>query len=68
MVGEHTETGKYGQLVTPMVRVVTEASARTDGTSLGTVHVPDEPMSFGEVESLENPYVFEGSLLLEYRA
>lgn len=68
MFGKHTETGKFGQLDTPSVRVVTEASARIDGTSLGSVHSPAEPVSFGEVESFDNPYVFEGSLLLEYPA
>lgn len=68
MFGRHTETGKFGQLDTPSVRVVTEASARIDGTSLGSVHSPDEPVSFGEIESFDNPYVFEGNLLLEYPA
>lgn len=66
MFGRHTETGTFGQLDTPMVRVVSEASARIDGTSLGSVHTPEEPVSFGEIESFDNPYVFEGSLLLEY--
>lgn len=66
MFGRHTETRKFGQLDTPTVRVVTEASARIDGTSLGSIHTLVEPVSFGEVESFDNPYVFEGSLLLEY--
>lgn len=68
MFGRHTETGKFGQLDTPTVRVVTDGSARIDGASLGSVHNPDEPVSFGEVESFDKPYVFEGSLLLEYSA
>lgn len=68
MFGRHTETEKFGQLDTPSVRVVTEASARIDGTSLGSVHTPDESVSFGEIESFDNPYVFEGNLLLEYPA
>lgn len=55
MFGRHPETGKFARLDTPSVRVVTEASARIDGTLLGSVHSPDEPVSFGEIESFDNP-------------
>ncbi|MFC7020378.1 hypothetical protein [Haloarcula halobia] len=66
MFGRHTETGKFGHLKTPRVRVVTRATARMDGRSLGAVQPPDEPVTFGEVSAFDHPYVFVGDLLLEY--
>lgn len=66
MFGKHTETGKFGQLDTPQVRVVTHATARIDGTTLGPVQPPAEPVTFGELSAFDHPYVFVGDLLLEY--
>lgn len=64
--GRHTETGKFGHLKTPSVRVVTKATAQIDGKPLGAVQPPDKPVAFGEVSAFDNPYVFLGDLLLEY--
>jgi hypothetical protein len=66
MFGRHTETGRFGHLKTPSVRVVTQATARIDGKSLGAVQPPDQPVTFGEVSAFDHPYVFVGDLLLEY--
>lgn len=66
MFGRHTETGKFGHLKTPSVRVVTQATARIDGRPLGAVQPPDQPVTFGEVSAFNHPYVFVGDLLLEY--
>lgn len=66
MFGRHTETGKFGQLKTPRVRVVTEATARINGTELGAVQPPEEPVTFGEISAFDHPYIFIGDLMLEY--
>ena len=66
MFGRHTETGKFGHLKTPSVRVVTQATARIGGKSLGAIQPPGQPVTFGEVSAFDNPYVFVGDLLLEY--
>lgn len=68
MFGKYTETGTFGHLKTPTVRVVTGATARIDGRSLGAVTPPDDPVTFGEVSAFDTPYVFVGDLLLEYPA
>lgn len=68
MFGRHTETGAFGVLDTPRVRVLTGVTARIDGESLGAVQAPDQPVAFGEVTAFDHPDVFEGDLGLEYPA
>jgi len=64
--GAHTETGAWGHLETPTVRVVTEARASIDGTNLGPVCSPPREIAFGEVRARRQPFVYVGDLLLEY--
>lgn len=66
--GAHTETGRFGHLRSRRVDVVTEATARINGTSLGAVQPPPRPITFGEVSAERQPLVFVGDLLLEYPA
>jgi hypothetical protein len=66
MWGRRTETGTLGHLRSQDVRVVTEATARIDGLSLGAVRSPVDPVTFGEVRAFDHPFVFTGDLSLEY--
>ena len=63
--GRHTETGKFGRLKTPTVRVATEATARIDGGSLGVVQPPDQPVTVGEVSGFDHR-LFRRDLLSDY--
>lgn len=66
MWGRHTETGTFGHLKSRRVRVITEATARINNTSLGAIQSPDQPVTFGEISAFDHPFVFVGDLLLEY--
>jgi hypothetical protein len=65
LAGE-TETGRQFRMVPRAVAFVSDATATVDGTDLGSLRVPPEPVEFGDVVLPARPIYARGALRVEY--
>jgi hypothetical protein len=65
LAGE-TETDRQFRMVPRAIAFVTDATATVDGTDLGSLRVPPEPVEFGDVVLPARPIYARGALRVEY--